>query len=43
VADKWENALSRGGLYFSEDEALYYFRQFVHAVSYCHANNVAHR
>ena len=43
VADRWESALSRGGLHLEEDEARYFFRQFVSAVGYCHANNVAHR
>lgn len=43
VADKWEGALSRGGLYFSEQDARYYFRQFVLAVRYCHSHGVAHR
>lgn len=31
------------GLYCSEDEARYFFRQFISAVAYCHRNSVAHR
>jgi len=42
VADKWQHA-QQTGLFLSEDEARYYFRQFVTAVAYCHAHNVAHR
>lgn len=42
MADKWQHA-QQTGLFLSEDEARYYFRQFVTAVAYCHAHNVAHR
>jgi serine/threonine-protein kinase SRK2 len=42
VQDKWQHA-QQTGLFLSEDEARYYFRQFVTAVAYCHAHNVAHR
>lgn len=26
-----------------EDEALYFFKQLVHAVDYCHRHHVVHR
>lgn len=42
VADKWREAQSKG-MFLSEDEARYFFKQFLQAVSYCHAHNVAHR
>lgn len=42
VADKWQKAQA-AGLFLSEDEARYFFKQFLSAVSYCHAHNVAHR
>ncbi|KAL6779334.1 SNRK2I [Auxenochlorella protothecoides x Auxenochlorella symbiontica] len=42
VADKWQKAQALG-LFLSEDEARYFFKQFLSAVSYCHAHNVAHR
>jgi serine/threonine-protein kinase SRK2 len=39
-----EDTLGRAkGLYLSEDEALYFFRQFISAVEYCHKHNVMHR
>lgn len=42
VADKWQEAQAKG-TFLSEDEARYVFKQFLSAVSYCHAHNVAHR
>mmetsp|Transcript_11499 Transcript_11499/g.34542 ORF Transcript_11499/g.34542 Transcript_11499/m.34542 type:complete len:421 (+) Transcript_11499:87-1349(+) len=42
VADKWQHA-QQTGLYLSEDEARFYFRQFLTAVAYCHEHSVAHR
>lgn len=42
VADKWQHA-QQFGLFLSEEEARYYFRQFITAVAYCHAHSVAHR
>lgn len=42
VADKWQHA-QHTGLFLSEEEARFYFRQFINAVAYCHAHNVAHR
>ncbi len=42
VSDKWQHA-QRTGLYLSEDEARFYFRQFITAVAYCHGHSVAHR
>lgn len=42
VADKWQKAQALG-LYLSEDEARYMFKQFLSAVKYCHAHCVAHR
>lgn len=42
VAEKWQNA-QQTGLFLQEDEARYFFRQFITAVEYCHKHNVAHR
>ncbi|KAI3434633.1 hypothetical protein D9Q98_002700 [Chlorella vulgaris] len=42
VADKWQKAQALG-LFLSEDEARYFFKQFLSAVKYCHSHFVAHR
>ena len=42
VADKWQKAQAMG-LFLSEDEARYFFKQFLSAVKYCHGHLVAHR
>ncbi|KAK9833495.1 hypothetical protein WJX84_007710, partial [Apatococcus fuscideae] len=42
VAEKWQ-AAQHTGLFLTEDEARYFFRQFVGAVEYCHLHCVAHR
>ncbi|PRW57692.1 Serine threonine- kinase SAPK9 [Chlorella sorokiniana] len=42
VADKWQKAQAQG-LFLSEDEARYFFKQFLSAVKYCHSHCVAHR
>lgn len=42
VADKWKIAQAQG-LFLSEDEARYFFKQFLSAVNYCHSHLVAHR
>lgn len=42
VADKWKIAQAQG-LFLSEDEARYFFKQFLSAVNYCHSHMVAHR
>lgn len=42
VSERFNNSHSTG-LFLSEDEARFFFRQFISAVSYCHKNNVAHR
>lgn len=42
VADKWQKAQA-AGLFLSEDEARYFFKQFLSAVKYCHSHFVAHR
>ncbi len=42
VADKWRKAQELG-LFLSEDEARYFFKQFLAAVEYCHSHLVAHR
>lgn len=42
VADKWQKAQALG-LFLSEDEARYFFKQFLSAVKYCHTHCVAHR
>eukprot|EP01023_Acetabularia_acetabulum_P049871 TRINITY_DN5354_c0_g1_i1.p1 TRINITY_DN5354_c0_g1~~TRINITY_DN5354_c0_g1_i1.p1 ORF type:complete len:330 (+),score=48.80 TRINITY_DN5354_c0_g1_i1:3-992(+) len=43
VSDRWNSTPERGGLFLSEDEARYFFIQFITAVEYCHSRNVAHR
>ncbi|KAK9806506.1 hypothetical protein WJX73_005212 [Symbiochloris irregularis] len=42
VAERWQGA-QQSGLFLQEDEARYFFRQFITAVEYCHKHNVAHR
>ncbi|KAK9843746.1 hypothetical protein WJX81_004818 [Elliptochloris bilobata] len=42
VAEQWQRA-QHSGLFLSEDEARYFFRQFIAAVEYCHQHCVAHR
>lgn len=42
VADKWQKAQAQG-LFLSEDEARFFFKQFLSAVKYCHSHCVAHR
>lgn len=42
VAERWQHAQT-SGLFLSEDEARYFFRQFIGAVEYCHGHCVAHR
>ncbi|KAL3154733.1 hypothetical protein ABBQ38_011281 [Trebouxia sp. C0009 RCD-2024] len=42
VADKWQHA-DPSGLVMSEDEARYFFKQFISAISYCHRHRIAHR
>ena len=42
VAERWQHA-QHAGLFLGEDEARYFFRQFIGAVEYCHAHCVAHR
>lgn len=42
VADKWKEAQARG-LFLSEDEARFFFKQFLSAVNYCHQHRVVHR
>lgn len=42
VADKWQKAQA-AGLFLSEDEARYFFKQFLSAVKYCHSHHVVHR
>lgn len=43
VSDRWDTVHHRGGLFLAEDEARYFFKQFISAVEYCHRQNVAHR
>eukprot|EP01026_Neomeris_dumetosa_P041995 TRINITY_DN34879_c0_g1_i2.p1 TRINITY_DN34879_c0_g1~~TRINITY_DN34879_c0_g1_i2.p1 ORF type:complete len:419 (+),score=37.78 TRINITY_DN34879_c0_g1_i2:178-1434(+) len=43
VSDRWNSTPERGGLFLSENEARYFFIQFITAVEYCHSHNVAHR
>lgn len=42
VAENWKRE-QQTGLYLGEDEARYFFRQFITAVAFCHAHSVAHR
>lgn len=42
VSNKWR-AAQRSGKFLSEDEARFYFKQFISAVAYCHQHSVAHR
>eukprot|EP00884_Botryococcus_braunii_P018776 jgi/Botrbrau1/5582/Bobra.97_2s0013.1 len=42
VADRWQHG-QKYGLFLTEDEARYFFRQFLAAVEYCHSHSVAHR
>jgi serine/threonine protein kinase len=42
VAERWQHA-QHAGLFLTEDEARYLFRQFIEAVEYCHGHCVAHR
>ncbi|BDA43928.1 Serine/threonine-protein kinase SRK2H [Coccomyxa sp. Obi] len=42
VANRWQ-AAQHSGLFLQEDEARYFFRQFIQAVEYCHTHFVAHR
>eukprot|EP01025_Chloroclados_australasicus_P047534 TRINITY_DN533_c0_g1_i1.p1 TRINITY_DN533_c0_g1~~TRINITY_DN533_c0_g1_i1.p1 ORF type:complete len:422 (-),score=65.27 TRINITY_DN533_c0_g1_i1:537-1802(-) len=43
VADRWQTTQERGGLFLTEDEARFLFKQFLSAVEYCHSHRVAHR
>jgi serine/threonine-protein kinase SRK2 len=47
LSDRNENNEDSSGrtrwLYLSEDEALYFFRQFISAVEFCHKNKIVHR
>lgn len=42
VADRFPHS-TPGSLIMGEDEARFYFTQFVDAVGYCHKHNIAHR
>eukprot|EP00884_Botryococcus_braunii_P018775 jgi/Botrbrau1/5581/Bobra.97_2s0012.1 len=42
VADRWE-AGKKSGLFLTEGEARYFFRQFVNAVEFLHTHNIVHR
>ena len=42
VADRFPQT-SAGSLVMEEDEARFYFTQFIDAVDYCHKHNIAHR
>lgn len=43
VSDRWNSTDKRNGLFLDEDEARYFFRQFVGAVEHLHNHNVVHR
>jgi serine/threonine protein kinase len=43
VGERWETALTRGGLHLSESETLFCMGQVIEAVAACHRRNVAHR
>lgn len=42
VSQRWQHA-QHTGTFLSEDEARYFFRQFISTVEFCHRHNVAHR
>ena len=42
VADRFPQS-TPGNLVMGEDEARFYFTQFIDAVDYCHKHNIAHR
>ena len=42
VAENWKRE-QQTGLFLGEDEARFFFRQFITAVAFCHAHSVAHR
>ena len=42
VADRWKEAQAKG-LFLTEDEARYFFKQFLSAVNYCHMHSIVHR
>eukprot|EP01023_Acetabularia_acetabulum_P014565 TRINITY_DN17113_c0_g2_i1.p2 TRINITY_DN17113_c0_g2~~TRINITY_DN17113_c0_g2_i1.p2 ORF type:complete len:183 (-),score=33.79 TRINITY_DN17113_c0_g2_i1:45-593(-) len=41
VADRWQTTQERGGLFLTEDEARFFFKQFLSAVEYCHSHKEA--
>lgn len=43
VMEKYDSTGIRNGLYMTEPEAQYFFKQFLSAVEYLHHNHVAHR
>lgn len=43
VMEKFDSTGIRGGMYMTEPEAQYFFKQFLSAVEYLHQNHVAHR
>ncbi|KAL6745635.1 kinase-like domain-containing protein [Haematococcus lacustris] len=43
VTNKYDSTGIRNGLFLTEDEARYFFKQFLGAVEYLHQNHVAHR
>jgi len=42
ISDRFKECRGQG-LLMKEDEALYFFRQIVNAIDYCHMNHVVHR
>lgn len=43
VSDKWKTTQERNGLFLTEEEARFIFKQFLSAVEYIHKHKVAHR
>ncbi|KAG1655320.1 hypothetical protein FOA52_006619 [Chlamydomonas sp. UWO 241] len=43
VTERWDSSEERGGIFLTEEEARYFFRQYIDAVEYLHAHRVAHR
>lgn len=43
VQDRWDTAHLRNGLFLSEDEARYYFKQCIRTIEYFHTMGVVHR
>lgn len=43
VSERWDSSHERNGLFLTEQEARFIFKQFLSAVEYIHSHKVAHR